>query len=56
MSGIAKKGCGEYYFIASAGDIPVTMSKAIHGLLSLFGTNATLTVSKSKNVSFKIIN
>jgi len=42
MKGIAKNGAGEYYFIASAEDIPVTMSKAIHGLLDLYGTNAHL--------------
>ena len=45
MSGIAKNGEGEYYFIAAASDIPVTMSKAIHGLLDLYGTNAQLLVS-----------
>jgi len=44
MSGIAKNSLGEYYFIESAASIPVTMSKSIHGVLSLYGTNASLTL------------
>jgi len=42
MAGIAKQAGGDYYFIKSAPDIPVTMSKAIHGLLSVYGTKASL--------------
>jgi len=42
MNGIAKGGAGDYYFIESAKDIPITMSKAIHGLLDLYGTKAEL--------------
>jgi Ca-activated chloride channel homolog len=45
MSGIAKASSGDYFFIESAQAIPVTMSKSVHGMLNVYGTNASLTVS-----------
>ena len=44
MRGIAEAGKGRYTFLATAPDIPRLVSKSIHDLLKLFGSEAVLDI------------
>lgn len=44
MRGIAESGKGRYTFLASAQDIPRLVSKSIHDLLKLYGSEATVDI------------
>eukprot|EP00927_Polykrikos_kofoidii_P079725 TRINITY_DN76543_c0_g1_i1.p1 TRINITY_DN76543_c0_g1~~TRINITY_DN76543_c0_g1_i1.p1 ORF type:complete len:518 (-),score=80.48 TRINITY_DN76543_c0_g1_i1:34-1587(-) len=44
MRGIAEDGKGRYTFLATAGDIPRLVSKSVHDLLKLYGSEASLDV------------
>jgi uncharacterized protein YdeI (BOF family) len=53
MKGIAEAGWGGYYYLAAAPDIPRKVSKAIHGLLALVGTEAKLFVQGQNGATVK---
>jgi hypothetical protein len=44
MRGIAESGKGRYTFLASAHDIPRLVSKSIHDLLKLYGSEASIDI------------
>jgi Mg-chelatase subunit ChlD len=44
MRGIAEAGKGKYTYLATAQDIPKLVSKSVHGLVDLFGSEATIDV------------
>merc|ERR1712151_735008 len=44
MQGIADKGKGQYFFLPTAHAIPRLVSKAVHGLLDLYASEAVLEI------------
>jgi len=53
MKGISESGLGDYFFIDSGKNIPGFVSKAIHGLMSIIGTNSCLKVRGKNGVIVK---
>jgi len=55
MRGIAEHGCGKYAFIDKGENIPKHVSKAIHGLMDIVGSNVHLKVRGQNGAIVKTI-
>jgi len=55
MKAISKAGRGDYFFIDAAENIPKIVSKAIHGLIDVTGTNSLLKIRGKNGLIIKKI-